>query len=75
MKKLLKNEICESINSKICAKKWKKSNFAATVHEQCMNNSRVGLSNVCKRKKKKKTQNMRLGNANALPKHTLKLMS
>ena len=54
MKKLLKSEICGSINSKICAEKWKKSNFAATVHEQCMNSSRVDLSNACKKKKKKK---------------------
>ena len=37
MKKLLKSEICGSMNSKICAenvKKKKKSNFAATVYEQ-----------------------------------------
>ena len=31
MKRLLKSEICESINSEIYAEKWKKSNFAATV--------------------------------------------
>ena len=34
MKKLLKSEIFGSMNSKICAEKVKKSNFAATVHEQ-----------------------------------------
>ena len=27
MKKLLKSEICGSVNSEICAEKWKKSNF------------------------------------------------
>ena len=66
MKKLLKSEICGFMNSKICPKKQKKSNFAATVYEQCMNSSRVQ-----KKKKEQKTQNMRLGNANTLPKRTL----
>ena len=31
MKKLLKSEMYEFINSKICAEKWEKSNFVATV--------------------------------------------
>ena len=34
MKKLLKSKVCGSMNSKICAEKWKKSNFVATVHER-----------------------------------------
>ena len=44
MKKFLKSEIYGSVNSAQCAligwKEREKSNFAATVHAQCMNSSR-----------------------------------
>ena len=64
MKKLLKSEICGSINSALCALiGWKlfcKSNFAATVHAQYMNSSRN--SKICpktREKKKKKHKRKR----------------
>ena len=45
MKKLWKSEICGSVNSARCTlitwKSFDKSNFAATVHAQCMNSSRT----------------------------------
>ena len=66
MKKLLKSEICGSVNSAQCAligwKLFDKSNCAATVHAQCMNNSRN--SKICpkmrgkKKKKEKKNANV-----------------
>ena len=58
MKKLLKSEVCES--HKQCMgptdllKEWEKSNFTATIHKQCINNSRKSHKRVQKKKKKKK---------------------
>ena len=58
MKKLLKSEICGSVNSTRCAligwKLFHKSNFAATVHAQCMNNSHN--SKICPKTREKKIE-------------------
>ena len=54
MKKLLKSEICGSVNSALGVligwEVGEKSNFAAA---QCMNNSRKSLKRVPQKKKKK----------------------
>ena len=74
MKKLLKSEICVSVNSARCTligcKLFDKSNFAATVYAQCMNSN--CNSKICPktRKKKKKEQKNANADANARPKHT-----
>ena len=71
MKKLLKSEICGSVKSARCAligcKSFDKSNFAATVHAQCINSSRN--SKICPKTRgnKKKKKN---ANANTGPKRT-----
>ena len=61
MKKFLKSEIYGSVNSAQCAligwKEREKSNFAATVHAQCMNSSRK----YHEKKKKEKRQTQTLG--------------
>ena len=74
MKKLLKSEICGSVNSARCAligwKLFDKSNFAATVYAQYMNSSHN--SKICPKtceKKKKKEQKNANADANAGPKH------
>ena len=55
MKKLLKSEICGSVNSARMHCSWKTwSKVAATVHEQCMNSSSLWGENACKKKKKKR---------------------
>ena len=57
MKKLLKSEICGSVNSARMHCSWKTwSKVAATVHEQCMNSSSLwgGKTHAKKKKKKKK---------------------
>ena len=60
MKKLLKSEICGSVNSARCVligcKEWEKSNFMATVHAQCMNSSYKSHKRVQKKKKKNKKE-------------------
>ena len=77
MKKLLKIEICGSVNSVQCAligwKLFDKSNFAATVYAQCMNSICNGKF-VPKRmkKKKKKEQKNADANTNAKPKRSLR---
>ena len=43
----------------LAKKEWEKSNFAATVHEQCMNSSRKSHKRVQKKKKKKKNARRR----------------
>ena len=62
MKKLIKNEICGSINSvRIHCSRETCSNVATTVHEQCMNNSRL----LGKRVPKKQRGGGNAGNLNA----------
>ena len=76
MKKLLKNKICGSVNSAQYAligwKLFYKSNFAATIHAQCINSSHN--SKICpKTREKKKEQKNTNANTNtsAKPKRTL----
>ena len=56
MKKLLKNKICGSVNSAQYAligwKLFYKSNFAATIHAQCINSSHN--SKICPKTREKK---------------------
>ena len=58
MKKLLKSEICGSVNSARCAligwKLFDKSKFVATVYEQCMNSSCNSLKTREKKMEKRK---------------------
>ena len=60
MKKLLKNEICESrilfTGPTDVLKRVEKSNNAVTVHEQCMNSSRTISLNACQKKKRENTK-------------------
>ena len=76
MKKLWKSEIYGSVNSARCTliswKSFDKSNFAATVHAQCMNSSRN--SKTCpKTCEKKKKQEQKKVIASAGPKRALGL--
>ena len=60
MKKLLKSEICGSVNSTrvhYSRKTWSK--VAATVHEQCMNSSRLLGKRVPKKKKRGKCKKLK----------------
>ena len=63
MKKLLKSEICGSMsNAQIhCLRKtWSK--VATTVHEQCMNGSRLLGKTRAKKKKEKQRKRENTGN-------------
>ena len=77
MKKLLKSEICESMNSKICAKNVEK----VKLYGYCSCTIAMLVSQTRAKKKKKrrrneqKTQNMRLGNAKHFPNTYLTLSS
>ena len=77
MKKLLKNEICGSVNSVQCAligwKLFDKSNFAATVHTQCIN-SAVTVKFVPKRVKKKRTEKRKRKRKRRTQMHTNSLL-
>ena len=53
MKKLLKSEIYESVNSALMHCSWKTwSKVVATVHKQCMNSSRLLGRRMPKKKRK-----------------------
>ena len=73
MKKLLKNKICGSVNSAqyvlIGWKLFYKSNFAATIHEQCINSSHN--SKICPETREKKKNKKANTNTLAGPKRTL----
>ena len=64
MKKLMKNEICGSVNSaQMHCSLWKSQHLRLLFNEQCMNSSCISLKRVKakkkkeKRKKKKKNEN------------------
>ena len=63
MKKLLKSEICGSrilfMGPIDVLKMVEKSNSAATVHKQYMNNSRTISLNACQKKRKKKNATLK----------------
>ena len=73
MKKLLKNKICGSVNSAqyvlIGWKLFYKSNFAATIHAQCINSSHN--SKICPETREKKKNKKANTNTLAGPKRTL----
>ena len=52
MKKLIKNEICGSVNSARITIHWEKSTFAATIHHCSLNSSRIPPKTRGKKKKK-----------------------
>ena len=70
MKKLMKNEICGSVNSaQMHCSLWKSQHLRLLFNEQCMNSSCISLKRVKakkkKEKRKKRTKTQLVTNADA----------